>query len=241
MQYQRVVPARFLQRQGRFVAHCESLEGEPLRAHLPNTGRCRELLVPGCRAWLSHSDAPGRKTQWSLVAVEKGQRLINLDSQAPNRVAWEGIEQGSIRLPLEPGEELRALRREVRFGDSRLDLEAETDRRRWLVEVKGVTLEEDGGVYFPDAPTLRGRKHLQELCRARQQGFGAAVLFVVQMQGVRHFTPNWATDPDFARQLLEAQRQGVAVLAWDCRVTPDSLTAGEPVELRLEGSTPWDR
>ena len=224
--YHHVREASFLRRPNRFIAHC-LLEGESVVCHVKNTGRCRELLLPGARVWLAEADNPDRKTRFDLVCVEKDGRLINMDSQAPNQVAQEYLPQ------LLPG--LTAWRREQVWGDSRFDLYAEAAGERWFVEVKGVTLEENGVALFPDAPTQRGVKHLRELIRCQQEGYRACALFVVQMQGVSYFTPNRRTHPEFAQALEEASAQGVRLEAVDCLVTPATLTPGAPVEIRLEG------
>lgn len=224
MEYGNVTAGRFLARPNRFIAHVE-VGGQVEICHVKNTGRCRELLVEGAKVYLEEGTGAKRKTRFDLIAVEKGGRLINMDSQAPNKVAAE-------YLPvLLPG--LGLLRAEQRFGGSRFDFYGEAGGERWFVEVKGVTLEEDGVVLFPDAPTERGVKHLHELCDAVEAGYRAMALFVVQMEGVRYFTPNGRTHPEFARALGEAQKKGVRLEAIDCRVTPGSLTAKGAVEIRL--------
>ena len=226
MRYQHISPASFLDRPNRFVAHCD-LDGETVTVHVKNTGRCRELLVPGARIFLEKGDRPGRKTAWDLVAVQKGQRLINMDAAAPNAVAAEWLARGG------PGFVPDVLRPEVRFGDSRFDFYLERDGRPGYAEVKGVTLEEDGVVRFPDAPTLRGVKHLHGLIQAAQQGLDAHVIFIVQMADVRHFEPNRATQPEFAQALREASEAGVWLHCIDCRVTEDSITPGNAVEIHI--------
>ena len=238
MKYANMTDAVFLQRPNRFIAHC-SLNGEEVVAHVKNTGRCRELLIPGRKVWLQdhRGEAKSRKTNFSLIAVEKGQLLINMDSQAPNAVAEEGLWSGAIQLPLEAGEEIIAICREVKYGDSRFDLQVSTNQKIWYVEVKGVTLEEDcfgqRTARFPDAPTERGIKHIHELISAKEAGHGAAVLFLIQMQDVERFTPNWRTHHAFGFALEQAQEAGVAVLAYDCLVSPDSLTVNHPVPAEL--------
>ena len=221
MQYAHVREARFVSRPNRFVARVE-LDGGVETVHVKNTGRCRELLVPGARVWLSRGQNPGRKTAWDLVAVEKetprGPLLINLDSQAPNAVFGEYARAG-LFLP-----ETEAVRAEVREGDSRLDFAITAAGARHLIEVKGVTLEEDGHCLFPDAPTLRGAKHLRELARLAREGVCAHLVFVVQMAGMRDVAPNAAADPAFARALWEAREAGVRLHALSCAVTPDSLS-----------------
>lgn len=226
MQYGKILPARFLSRPNRFVARVEA-EGEELVCHVKNTGRCRELLVPGATVWLEESPNPSRKTKFDLIAVEKGDRLINMDAQAPNKVFGEWAAAGGFR------EELTSLRPETTYGSSRFDFYWESSKSRGFVEVKGVTLEEDGIVRFPDAPTLRGVKHLDELVKAHEAGYEAAVCFVIQMENVRWFAPNDETHPEFGQALRRAAQAGVEILAMDCAVTPQSLTMGNPVLVKL--------
>lgn len=226
MQYGKILPARFLSRPNRFVARVEA-EGEELVCHVKNTGRCRELLVPGATVWLEESPNPSRKTKFDLIAVEKGDRLINMDAQAPNKVFGEWAAAGGFR------EGLTLLRPETTYGSSRFDFYWESSKSRGFVEVKGVTLEEDGVVRFPDAPTLRGVKHLDELVKAREAGYEAAVCFVIQMENVRWFAPNDVTHPEFGQALRRAAQAGVEILAMDCAVTPQSLTMEKSVPIRL--------
>lgn len=226
MQYGKILPARFLSRPNRFVARVEA-EGEELVCHVKNTGRCRELLVPGATVWLEESPNPSRKTKFDLIAVEKGDRLINMDAQAPNKVFGGWAAAGGFR------EGLTLLRPETTYGSSRFDFYWESSKSRGFVEVKGVTLEEDGVVRFPDAPTLRGVKHLDELVKAREAGYEAAVCFVIQMENVRWFAPNDETHPEFGQALRRAAQAGVEILAMDCAVTPQSLTMGNPVLVKL--------
>lgn len=226
MRYPNIHKARFLSRPNRFVAHCE-MAGELLTVHVKNTGRCRELLVPGAEVWLTKSDNPTRKTAFDLVAVQKGGRLVNMDAQAPNAVFGEFAREGGF-LP-----DARNVRAEVRYGASRFDFQLETPEKTHFAEVKGVTLEENGVVRFPDAPTQRGVKHLKELQSASAAGYGAHAVFVIQMEDVKHFEPNDRTHAAFGEALREAARNGVQIHAFWCRVTPDSLViAGEvPVVL----------
>ena len=226
MRYQHISPATFLDRPNRFVAHCD-LDGETVTVHVKNTGRCRELLVPGARVYLERGDRPGRKTAWDLVAVWKGEKLINMDAAAPNTVAAEWIGQGGLGFVPE------LLRPEVRLGDSRFDFYLERNGRPGYAEVKGVTLEENGVVRFPDAPTLRGVKHLRGLAQAARQGLDAHVIFIVQMEDVDWFEPNQATQPEFAEALREASEAGVKLHCIDCHVTEDSITPGRPVEIHI--------
>ena len=225
MKYQTVREARFIARPNRFVAHCE-LDGETVVCHVKNTGRCRELLQPGATVWLAAGENPDRKTAWDLVAVQKGDLLINMDSAAPNAVFREYAQAGKFL----PG---AAVRPEFKFGNSRLDFCLTAEGKRTLVEVKGCTLEEDGVCRFPDAPTDRGRKHLLELAQAAREGESCAVVFVIQMERARYFTANDRTDPKFADALREAAAAGVQVLAYTCRVKPDCLEIEKPLEVRL--------
>lgn len=226
MHYPNITPAVFQSRPNRFVAQV-LLDGQPVTVHVKNTGRCRELLVPGARVWLARSGNPKRKTAYDLVAVEKGTRLINMDAQAPNKVFAEWAAAGHFV----PG--LTLLKPECRHGDSRFDFYWEAGARRGFVEVKGVTLERDGAVYFPDAPTQRGIKHLHGLAACLAEGYEGAVCFVIQMAEADFFSPNDLTHPAFGQALREAARAGVQVLARCCTVTPDSLTLAQEVPVRL--------
>ena len=229
MQYHHIHEAVFLRRPNRFIAEVEEA-GQPVVAHVKNTGRCAELLVPGCRIWLEYSENPARKTPCDLVAVEKqtpaGPRLINMDSAAPNAVAGEWLAAGGLGR-------LDSLRAEYTVEESRFDFYAVQDGRPMLVEVKGCTLEENGLARFPDAPTLRGVKHVKELTRLAGQGYRCCVLLVIQMKGIHTFTPNWDTHPEFGRALRDAAAAGVEIHAMDCIVTPDSLVIDRPVPVDL--------
>lgn len=229
MKYGKILPGVFRARPNRFIAHVE-IGGALCVCHVKNTGRCRELLVPGARVYLEESDNPARKTKYDLIAVEKGSLLINMDSQAPNKAAQEVLPR------LLPG--LSLLRPETVFGSSRFDFYAERKTpsgalEKWFVEVKGVTLEENGVARFPDAPTQRGAKHLRELCSCIDQGYRASILFLIQMKGVRLFQPNNAADPEFSHALRLAVGHGVQAMALDCLVTPNSMTADAPVAIDL--------
>ena len=236
MRYGEVKRGRFLARPNRFVAHVE-LEGERVVCHVKNTGRCRELLLPGVRVWLEESANPARKTKYDLIAVEKeregGPLLINMDSQAPNRVFGEWAAGGGL------GFVPNLLRPEMTYGSSRFDYYWEfsggAPARRGFWEVKGVTLEEDGVARFPDAPTLRGVKHLEELVKARQAGYEAGVCFIVQMAGMDHVEPNDATHPEFGAALRRAAGMGVEVLALECCVEPGLLAVKGEIPVCLRG------
>lgn len=230
MRYTAVERGAFLERPNRFIARVE-LHGVVETVHVKNTGRCRELLVPGVTVYVEGSDNPKRKTRYDLIAVEKGDRLINMDAQAPNQVFAEWARSGMWM------QGLTLLQPEKRFGASRFDFywEAETfsTKRSGFVEIKGVTLEEDGNVFFPDAPTERGVKHVEELMACKAAGYEATLCFVVQMEDVGVFRPNDRTHPAFGAALRRARDAGVEIFARSCRVTPDSLEiAGSvPVEL----------
>lgn len=227
MQYTHIEEGIFLSRPNRFVAEVE-INGKRETVHVKNTGRCRELLLPGSRVYLSAAENPDRKTAFDLVAVQKGRRLINIDSQAPNKAAEEWLRSGGFS----PGVTL--LKPECRYGDSRFDFYGEREGEPpFFMEVKGVTLEENGVVYFPDAPTERGIKHIRELCRCLQAGYDAYLLFVIQMKDVRFFSPNDITHAAFGEALREAASEGVQLMARECYVTPDSMQIAGPVEIRL--------
>ena len=237
MTYQDIHAARFIARPNRFIARVE-LDGREETVHVKNTGRCKELLVPGCTVYLEGSGNPQRKTKYDLVAVEKLRPglpplLINMDSQAPNKVFGEWMGSGlgeALGLPRPT-----LLRSETTWGDSRFDFywEGLESGRKGFVEVKGCTLEEDGLALFPDAPTQRGVKHVRELIACHQAGYEAAVCVVIQMEGMEAFSPNDRTHPGFGAALREAAAAGVKVLAVECAVTTDSLVMTRPVAVRL--------
>ena len=225
MIYPNIYPAVFQARPNRFIAHV-LLNGEAVVCHVKNTGRCRELLIPGVPVFVQEAQNSARKTRFDLISVYKGERLINIDSQAPNQIFSEWAKKGHFG-------NLQQLRPEARYGNSRFDFYFEGEGRKGFAEIKGVTLEENGDVLFPDAPTERGRKHLRELAACIREGFEAWAVFIVQMKNVRRFLPNARTDPDFAKALWEAQQAGVKILCLDCQVTPDSITAEDPVPVEL--------
>ena len=225
MEYRNMVQGRFLARPNRFIAHVE-IDGQVEICHDKNTGRCKELLQVGAQVWCQRAANPNRKTKFDLITVKKGHRLINMDSQAPNIAAGEWLTGGGLG-------QIEALRPETFHGDSRYDFSFVKDGRTCFLEVKGVTLENDGVCAFPDAPTDRGAKHLRGLTQAAQEGFGAYVLFVIQMEDVRYLHPNDVTDPAFGAALRQAAEAGVQILAMDCHIEPDSMTIRTPVEVRL--------
>ena len=225
MTYSNMTPGTFLSRPNRFIAHVE-IDGQAEVVHVKNTGRCRELLPSGAQVWCQKADNPSRKTKYDLITVRKGQRLINMDSQAPNIAAKEWLLSGGLG----PVEDLRA---ETVHGDSRFDFSFTLEGKPCFLEVKGVTLEAEGVCAFPDAPTERGAKHLRGLTEAAKAGCGAYVLFVIQMADVKYLHPNDATDPNFGAALREAAANGVQVLAMDCDVTVDSMTIRNSVPVKL--------
>lgn len=232
MNYSQILEGTFLSRPNRFIAHVE-IAGRDEVVHVKNTGRCKELLVPGAKVYLSASDNPERKTRYDLIAVEKkrpdgSSLLVNMDSQIPNDVAEEWLRKRNLFSSS------ALVRREVFYGDSRFDLYVEDGERKAFMEVKGCTLENDGVCAFPDAPTERGLKHVQELVKAKKEGYEAYILFVIQMEGMKVFTPNYKTHRAFGEALENAQREGVEVLAWECSVTPTSIEMVRPIPVEFE-------
>lgn len=227
MRYEKITKGKFIRRPNRFKA-CVELNGEEELVHVKNTGRCAELLKAGATVYVQKSDKEERKTKWDLIAVEKGERMINMDSQIPNQVVKEWLEKENLF------ENITCIRPEYTYGNSRFDLYVEAGERKIFIEVKGVTLEEDGVVRFPDAPSERAVKHVEELQKAVKDGYEAYVFFVIQMKDVRYFTPNRQTHPEFAEALAEAERNGVKILAYDCSVTEDSIELGKEVPVVLE-------
>lgn len=225
MIYENMQPGIFRDRPNRFIAHVE-LDGKLETVHVKNTGRCRELLVPGAKVWCQRSENPARKTKFDLICVEKGPYLINMDSQAPNKAVQEWLLGGGLG-------QIRDLRPETVHGDSRFDFAFRKGDKQCYLEVKGVTLEDGGICAFPDAPTERGAKHLRGLQRAVTEGCVCYALFVIQMRPVLYLHPNDATDSAFGKALREAAAGGVHILAVDCQVTPNSMTVGQTVEVRL--------
>lgn len=227
MRYEAICKGSFLARPNRFIAHVE-LDGETVVCHVKNTGRCRELLVPGAAVYLQKCDSAARKTKFDLIAVEKaGYGLINMDAQAPNQVFGEWARSGAFTP------DLTLLRPEVSWGSSRFDFYFEAGARKGFVEVKGVTLEEGGGAFFPDAPTERGVKHIEELMACRAAGYEACLCFVIQMERAAYFSPNDRTHPAFGSALRRAAAAGVRLMAYDCLVAPDSLSMDRQVNIVL--------
>lgn len=227
MVYSKIIDGIFIERPNRFIAKV-LIDGKIETVHVKNTGRCKELLVSDAKVYLFVSDNPNRKTKYDLIAVEKvtdrGALLVNMDSQVPNDVVAEWLKKNELFS------ENAAIRREVKFGNSRFDFYVEDGERMAFIEVKGVTLENDGVVSFPDAPTERGVKHINELISCLEKGFEAYIIFVVQMKGVHKFEPNAEHHKEFADTLNYAREKGVKVLVFDCLVTPDSIEIDERIE-----------
>jgi len=226
MKYLRTVSATFIERPNRFIAKVE-LEGEEVTVHVKNTGRCKEILIPGVKVILDHSDNPNRKTAYDLISAYKGNMLINIDSQAPNKVYKESLSDGKIY------DDPVSVRSEVVHGDSRFDFLIEKDDKKIFTEVKGVTLEENGIVLFPDAPTDRGVKHLKGLAHCITEGYEASAVFVVQMSKAEFFTPNYKMHEEFGTALEDAVSAGVQVVAYTCNVTEDSLDLAHRIPIKL--------
>lgn len=227
MRYSNIYEGKFIDRPNRFVAHVE-INGAAETVHVKNTGRCKELLAPGASVYIQDNENPGRKTRWDLIGVKKGDRLINMDSQVPNKVVREWLESGGLI------EDISMIRSEYTYKNSRFDLYVEAGKRKIFIEVKGVTLEEEGVVRFPDAPSERAVKHVKELKEAVAEGYEAYVFFVIQMRGVRYFTPNRETHEEFARALKEAEDSGVKIVAYDCKVGTEDIEICEEVPVILE-------
>lgn len=226
MIYENISPAVFLRRPNRFIAHILH-EGQEKICHVKNTGRCKELLIPGTDILIQRSDNPERKTEFDLISVYKGGRLINMDAAAPNTVFGEFLKKGGL------GTVPDVVKPECRHGDSRFDFYFELDGKAAFAEVKGVTLEQDGVARFPDAPTERGIKHLNGLIACKNEGFDAYAVFVVQMKGIDYFEPNWATHREFGDILRKAKHAGVKILVYDCNVSETTLDISAPVAIKL--------
>lgn len=231
MRYNNIKPARFLERPNRFIAICRQGD-ELVTAHVKHTGRCAELFVPEARVWLDYSDNPARKTPCDLVSIRRNDgKIFNVDSQSPNKVVLEGFAAGRISLPGFGVPD--TFKSEHTYGSSRFDFYVTKGHHQGFVEVKGVTLEENGAVYFPDAPTVRGTKHIRELEQAVAGGYYSCILFLVQFSTDKFLMPKDGTDPEFGIALRQATANGVATLAWDCAVTPQSIDLKGQIEIRL--------
>jgi len=228
MKYNSIIRGIFLKRVNRFIAHVLVDDTEHI-VHVKNTGRCKELLIAGVMVILEPSQNPQRKTAFSIIAVYKGERLINMDSQVPNHVVFEALQAGRIPdLGL-----LEKMKKEVTYGNSRFDIYFESAQHKNFIEVKGVTLEDEGVAMFPDAPTVRGTKHVYEMIKAVEAGYGGTVFFLIQMKGVSCFRPNVKMDEDFATALVLARAKGVILLAYDCVVHEDEIVLGARVPILL--------
>ncbi len=227
MRYGNIYRGKFIDRPNRFIAYVD-IDGRTETVHVKNTGRCRELLREGAIVYVQDSPGPERKTRWDLIAAEKDGRIINMDSQAPNKVVKDWIESGNLI------EDVTYIRPEYTYGNSRFDLYIETEGKKVLMEVKGVTLEEEGVARFPDAPSERAVKHVKELISAVKEGYEAYIFFVIQMKGVKYFTPNTDMHPAFAETLKEAGKKGVRIVAYDCMVSDDSIEIDKEVPAVLE-------
>jgi len=223
-----IIEAEFIKRPNRFIAHVK-LDQKEIIVHVPNTGRCKELLIEGVKVILREGKTEGRKTPYDLISVFKGNRLINIDSQAPNKIVYEAL----LNKKIDKLKKYNEVYKEKKFGKSRFDFYLKDDSEEYYLEIKGVTLEENGIVKFPDAPTTRGTKHLRELIELKKSGVGAGVLFVVQLSGVEYFTPNEERDRDFTEALLEAEQVGVDIMAYECIVKQDEVILNNEIEVRL--------
>lgn len=227
MKYNKIYKGKFIKRPNRFIAFVE-IEGKEEIVHVKNTGRCKELLTENATVICEKNDNPNRKTKYDLIAVYKGNRLINMDSQSPNKVFFEYLKSGKYV------DNLTYIKPEYTYGNSRIDFYCEKDNdEKYLIEVKGVTLENDGIVAFPDAPTERGIKHIEELIKAQEKGYHSTIAFVIQMSDVKYFTPNKETHKAFAEVLSKAEKSGVEILCVDCNVTENSLEINNRVKYKL--------
>lgn len=226
MKYDNVIEAKFIKRPNRFIAHV-LVDGKEEIVHVRNTGRNREILVEGTKVILEKSKNPDRKTAYSLIAAYKGDMLINIDSQIPNAVVFEGI----INNKISALQNVNNIKREVTYGNSRFDIYFEKENSKGFIEVKGVTLEEDGLAMFPDAPTERGRKHIEEMAAPVANGYEGFIIFLIQMKGVKAFSSNFSMDPKFSEELRKAAYSGVKVLAYDSIVKKDEIIISDPVEV----------
>lgn len=231
MKYNNMIKAKFIERPNRFVAYCD-VNGEVEKIHVKNTGKCKELLVPGYEVYLEESNNPARTTKYSLIAVKKGDRLINMDSQVTNKMVYEALEDKSLILP-GFNEEITLIKPEKTYGNSRFDVYVEGKTKKAFIEVKGCTLEIDGVVKFPDAKTKRGVKHVKELIKAKEEGYLAYIILIIQMEDVLYFTPNVDMHKEFRDALKEANEKGVKVLAYDSKVEIDNITLNNPVKVIL--------
>lgn len=224
-----IIRAEFIKRPNRFQAYVK-INNEVEMVHVPNTGRCKEILISGCTVVLRQEDNPNRKTKYDLIAGYKENRIINIDSQIPNKVVYEAL----LNFKIEHLKQYNIIKREKTFGKSRFDFKLEDNGgKEYYLEIKGVTLEEDGLALFPDAPTERGTKHLLELIDVKKQGMGAGVLFLIQLNGVNRFSPNDKMDENFGKALRLAKKSGVDIFAYDCIVEENIISLNNPVNIEL--------
>ena len=226
MKYTNIIKAKFINRPNRFISYV-NIEGKTESAHVKNTGRCKELLIPDTNVYLEIAENPDRKTKYDLITVEKNNTLVNIDSQAPNKVIEEWLKKGKIFS------KKAVIKREFTYKKSRFDFYVEDGKRKAFIEVKGVTLERDGIAYFPDAPTERGVKHIQELQSSLKEGFEAYIIFVIQMKNIKELRPNDVTHQAFGDALREASKAGVKILALDCIIKPDSIIVDQQIAVVL--------
>lgn len=226
MKYENIIKGKFIERPNRFIASIE-INGKIETCHVKNTGRCKELLIPNAEVFVEENDNPKRKTQFSLIGVVKDKRLINMDSQVPNKIVHEWILKGNLF------KDITLIKPETTYNKSRFDFYIETKDKKVFIEVKGVTLEENNIVRFPDAPTERGVKHIKELCDCKKEGYDAYIIFVIQMKDVLYFEPNEKTHKEFAEALREAKKIGVNIIAVDCDVKEESIDIVDYVEVRV--------
>ena len=226
MKYENIIKARFISRPNRFIAEVE-IDGNIEIAHVKNTGRCKELLTEGTTIYVQKSDNPARKTKYDLITVVKNGMLINMDSQAPNKVFGEWVSQGNFAADVD------LIKPECKYGNSRFDFYIEAGGRKIFAEIKGVTLEEEGIVMFPDAPTERGVKHIKELCECVKNGYESYIFFIIQMEQCKYFTPNKVTHPEFAEVLKKASECGVNIKALNCNVAKDELKILKEIKIKL--------
>lgn len=226
MEYRNIIEGIFIERPNRFIAYV-LINGNKEKVHVKNTGRCRELLVPGATVFLEESDNPNRKTRYDLIKVVKGNRIVNMDSQAPNKVVGEWLQKNNLY------KNTTLIKAEKTYEKSRFDFYVEGDGRKAFMEVKGVTLENDGVVKFPDAPSDRAVKHIEHLIKAKEEGYDAYIMFVIQMANVKYFSPNEETHPAFAEVLRKASVAGVRILAYECNVTKTGMNIEKPVKVVL--------
>lgn len=224
MKYANIKEGIFIERVNRFIAHID-IDGKVEVCHVKNTGRCKEILVKGCKVFVQEFDSKIRKTKFDLISVYKGNRLINIDSQVPNKMFSEWVKLGNLF------KDIKVFKSEVFYKNSRFDFYVEYEDKKAFIEIKGVTLENEGVVLFPDAPTSRGVKHLKELVSAREEGYEAYVIFIVQMEGVKYFTPNYETHKEFGDTLSFCKNNGVNILAFDSVVSKDEIYIKDSVKV----------